>query len=176
MNFGGIIALANKEIHITSTIEAFHKHVATADSVTELQPPSWNPTAWLSPSVCSTIYVSMFFFQRQTLIHGTTTATYFATIHLEATKELCRIIGWLRMLVYCVCVVLCDYNPACCNLQLIWGSGRWWERTAWIKSPQIIMWRAQKHHCKTRAGTMKHVYCGVSGWLKMFSLCYNEAF
>jgi cytosine/adenosine deaminase-related metal-dependent hydrolase len=31
--------------------------------------------------------------QRRTLLHGTTTASYFATIHLEATKELCRVIG-----------------------------------------------------------------------------------
>ncbi|XP_064403300.1 guanine deaminase-like isoform X2 [Halichondria panicea] len=29
---------------------------------------------------------------RRSLLHGTTTASYFATIHLESTKELCRIV------------------------------------------------------------------------------------
>ena len=32
-------------------------------------------------------------FQKRTLRHGTTTACYFATIHLEATKELCQVIS-----------------------------------------------------------------------------------
>ena len=32
-------------------------------------------------------------FQKRTLRHGTTTACYFATIHLEATKELCQAIS-----------------------------------------------------------------------------------
>ena len=32
-------------------------------------------------------------FQRRTLEHGTTTACYFATIHLEASKELCKVVG-----------------------------------------------------------------------------------
>ena len=31
--------------------------------------------------------------QQRTLQHGTTTACYFATIHLEATKELCKAAG-----------------------------------------------------------------------------------
>ena len=33
------------------------------------------------------------YIQQQTLKNGTTTASYFATLHLESTKELCRIIG-----------------------------------------------------------------------------------
>ena len=35
----------------------------------------------------------MFFLQNRVLKNGTTTASYFATIHLEATLELCNIIG-----------------------------------------------------------------------------------
>ena len=34
--------------------------------------------------------------QRRTLERGTTTACYFATIHLEASKELCRVVGELH--------------------------------------------------------------------------------
>ena len=39
------------------------------------------------------VNVAVFTFQRRSLLHGTTTASYFATIHLEATMELCRTIG-----------------------------------------------------------------------------------
>ena len=42
------------------------------------------------------LYHSVLFlshFQRRTLEHGTTTACYFATIHLEASKELCKVVG-----------------------------------------------------------------------------------
>ena len=34
-----------------------------------------------------------FLLQKRTLEHGTTTACYFATIHLEASKELCKVVG-----------------------------------------------------------------------------------
>ena len=33
--------------------------------------------------------------QKRTLCNGTTTASYYTTIHLESSKELCRIIGTL---------------------------------------------------------------------------------
>lgn len=36
--------------------------------------------------------------QSRSLRHGTTTASYFATIHLEATKELCRTVGTKELL------------------------------------------------------------------------------
>ncbi len=42
-----------------------------------------------------------FFLKSRALQNGTTTASYFATIHLEATLELCNIIGmytWYMLL------------------------------------------------------------------------------
>ncbi len=47
-------------------------------------------------TISSLLYL---FSQSRALRNGTTTASYFATIHLEATLELCNIIG-MYMLLY----------------------------------------------------------------------------